>query len=94
MAGLDADVDSLHAPEAKVASGAVQHDGAAGVNHVCLEEDFVDYAVVVDDVEFVYGKVQTPISQVLINDVDGVVLESGVEAGTFEYLAQNSDCVD
>ena len=61
LAGLDANVDAFDAPEAEVAAWAVQHDGAAGVDHVCLEEDFVDYAVVVHNVEFAYGKVQAPI---------------------------------
>ena len=72
----------------------MQHDGAAGVDHVCLEEHFVDVAGGGDDVEFGRGQVQAPVAQVLVDDVDGVVFKGGVEAGAFEDLAEDAHCVD
>jgi hypothetical protein len=52
LAGLHADVDAFYAAETEIASGPVQHYGAAGVYHVGLEEHFVNVAVVGDDVGF------------------------------------------
>lgn len=84
---LDADIYALDAAEAQVAARSVEHDGAAGIDHMCLEEHFVDMAIVVDDVQFAWRKVEPPVAEVAIHDVDGVVLEGAVEPRTFEDFA-------
>lgn len=52
LSRLHADIHALDAAEAQVAARPVQHDCAAAVDHVGLEEDFVDVAGVVDDIDF------------------------------------------
>lgn len=94
LAGLHADVYAFDAAEAQVAARPVQHDGAAGVDHVGLEEHFVDGAVVGDHVELRGRQVQPPVAEVLVDDVDGVVFEGRVEAGAFEDFAEDADGVD
>jgi hypothetical protein len=91
---LHADVYAFDAAEAEITAGSVQHDGAAGVDHVCLEEHFVDVAVVVYNVEFGRREVQAPVTEVLVDDVDGVVFECWVEARAFEDFAEDADGVD
>lgn len=59
-----------------------------------LKQHLVDMTVVVDNLKFRERKMQPPIAEVLINDVDGMVLKGRVETCTFKDLAQNSDCVD
>ena len=61
---------------------------------MCLEENFIDDAVRVHNVMFQCGKVQPPVAQVLIHDIDGVELELGVETRTFEYFSEDADRVD
>jgi len=94
LSRLHAYIHALDAAKAQITPGAVQHDGAACVDHVCLEQHFVDVAVVVYDVEFGDGEVQAPVTQVLVYDVDGVVLEGRVEACAFEDFAEDADGVD
>ena len=78
LAGLHAYVYAFDAAETEVAARAVQHYCAAGVYHVGLEQHFVDVAVVGDDVCFRCREMQTPVAEVLVYDVDGVVFEGGV----------------
>ena len=72
----------------------MQHDRAASVHHVCLEEHFIDMAVIVDNVEFGGGKVEAPVAEVLIDNVDGVILKSRIETRTLKDFAQDTDCID
>jgi hypothetical protein len=94
LAWLHAYVDALDAAETEVRARTVQHDGAAGVDHVCLEQHFVNVAVVVDDVEFGGREVQAPVAEVAVNDVYGVVFKGGVEARAFKHFAEDADGVD
>jgi hypothetical protein len=87
LAWLHANVYALDAAETEVAAWAVKHDCAAAIHHMCLEENLVDVSIVVDNVEFGWGQVESPIAEVLVYDVDSVVLECGVETCTFEDLA-------
>lgn len=87
LARLHADIHALDAAETEVAAWAVKHDCTAAVHHVCLEEDLVHVSIVVDDVEFGWGQVESPIAEVLVYDVHSMVLERGVETCTFEDLA-------
>lgn len=87
LPGLHADVDVLDAPEPEVGAWSVQHDGAAGVDHVRLEEQLVDLPVVVDDLELVGGEVQTPVHEVRVYYVDGVVFVLAVQTSDFEDFA-------
>jgi hypothetical protein len=94
LARLYADVYSLYSSEAKATPRSVEHDCAARVDHVCLEEYLINNAVVVHDVEFRGRKVKPPIAEILVHNINGMVLECGIEAGTFEDFAENSDGVD
>jgi hypothetical protein len=51
-------------------------------------------AIVVDDVELSRGQVQAPVTQVLVDDVDGVVFKCRVKTGAFEDFAEDADGVD
>lgn len=94
LAWLHAYVYVLYTAEAKVGARAVQHDGAACVDHVGLEKHFVDLAVVVDDFELVGREVQAPVHQIRIHDVDGMVLELAVKTSNFEYFTQYADGIN
>jgi hypothetical protein len=94
LAWLHAYIDALDAAETKVGAWAVQHNGAACVDHVCLEQHFVDVTIVIDDVEFGGRKVQAPVAKVAVDDVNGVVFKGGVEARAFKDFAEDADGVD
>jgi hypothetical protein len=94
LAWLHAYIDALDAAETEVGARAVQHDGAACVDHVCLEQHFVHVAVVVDNVEFGGRKMQAPVAKVAVDDIDGVVFKGGVEACAFKDFAEDADGVD
>jgi hypothetical protein len=94
LAGLYADVHSLYSSKAKVASWPVQHDCASGIDHVCLEEYFVHDAVSVHNIEFGWREVKSPVAEILINHVNSMVFECGIETGTLEDFAENPDSVD
>ena len=94
LAWLNADIHALDAAETKITAGAMQHDCASGVDHVCLEEHFVNVAVIVDNVEFGRGQVEAPVTEVLVHDVDGVVFECRVETRALKDFAEDADGVD
>ena len=54
---LHANVYVFYPTETKIGARPVQHDGAAGIDHMCLEEHFIDPATVGDDLELVGGEV-------------------------------------
>lgn len=54
---------------------------------MCLEKNFIDMPVVVDNVEFGRRKMKAPVAKILVYDVDGVVFECRVEACAFENFA-------
>lgn len=94
LSWLHADVHTFDAAEPQITTRPVQHNRGAGIDHMCLEEHLIDYAVVVDDVKFADGQVQTPVREVLVDDIDGVVFKGRVEAGAFENFSQDADGVD
>lgn len=94
LSRLHADIHALDAAKAQIASWPVQHDCAAGVHHMRLKEHFVDVAVVVDNVEFGGGKMESPVAEVAIYNVDGMVFKGGIEARAFEDLAKVADGID
>lgn len=94
LAWLHAYVHVLYSAEAEVGAWPVQHDGAAGVDHVCLEEHLIDVAVVVDDFELGCREMETPVNEVGIYDVDGMVFELAIETRDFKDFAEDADGVD
>jgi hypothetical protein len=53
----------------------MQHYRASGVYHMCLEQHFIDVSIITDEFGFGLGKVQAPVTQVLVYNIDGVVLK-------------------
>ena len=94
LARLYANVHSLYSSETEVASRPVQHDCAAGIDHVCLEEYFVHDTVRVYNVEFGCREVKSPIAEILINNINSMIFECGIETGTLEDFAENANCVN
>lgn len=75
LAWLHTDVDPFDSSESKVTSWPVQHNGATCIDHVCLEQHLVDDAVVVHNIHLGLREVQSPIAQVLVDDIDSMVLK-------------------
>jgi hypothetical protein len=94
LARLYADVYPLYSSEAEVASRSVQHDCAACVDHVCLEEYLIDDTIVAHNVELRRWKMKPPIAEILVYNIDGVIFECGVETGTLEDLSEDSNGVN
>jgi hypothetical protein len=61
---------------------------------MCLEQDFVDVSVVVDYVKFGRWQMESPIAEVLVNYVDGMVLKGRVQPGAFKHFAEDANGID
>jgi hypothetical protein len=72
----------------------VEHDGATGVHHMCLEQDFVDVAVIVDYVKFGRRQMESPVAEILVNYVDRMVLKGRVQPGAFKHFAEDTNGID
>jgi hypothetical protein len=94
LARLYADVHSLYSSKTKVAARSVQHDCTAGIDHMCLEEYFVNDAVSVHDVEFGWWEVKSPIAEILIYNINSMVFKCRIETGTLEDFAENPNGVN